>query len=392
MIYDIPSHLVAEAKLWRQDLHRHPELAYQEHRTAAFVADELESYGYEVRRGVGETGVIGTKIWGKGQACIALRADMDALPIHEETGLPHASGTQGVMHACGHDGHTAMLLAAAKLAAGRTDLDGTLHLIFQPAEEVEGGAKRMIDDGLFSYIAPERIYGLHNWPGSAVGTVAAPDGPMMAAFGVFDIKIIGKGAHGAMPHQGADPIMAASQIVSALQTITSRNSSPLDPAVVSVTKIHGGDAYNVIPEVVTLAGTTRWFSAETGDLIARRLPEIAAHVAAGLQCSVEVTHEQRYPATINDPSAAAFIRATASETGFDVISSAPSMGAEDFSFMLEQVKGAYLWLGSAREGDNPALHSPHFDFNDAIIENGITLWTRLIAAALAHPAQPSLQR
>lgn len=382
MTHDIPAELVAQAQDWRHDLHRHPELAYQEHRTAAFVAAQLESFGYQLRQGVGVTGVIGTKRWGDGGASIALRADMDALPIHEETGLPYASQTAGIMHACGHDGHTAMLLAAAKLAAARRDLNGTLHVIFQPAEEVEGGAKRMIEDGLFDHIAPDRIYGMHNWPGSPIGSVAAPDGPMMAAFGVFDIKITGKGAHGAMPHQGADPILAASQIVSALQSIVARNVSPLDPAVISVTKIHGGDAYNVIPEAVTLAGTTRWFSPGTAALIEHRLPQIAQHIASGLQCSAEVTQERRYPATINDPKAAAFVRDVAAGHGFDVIQSEPSMGAEDFAFMLEKVEGAYIWLGSAREGMNPALHSPQFDFNDAAMKDGITLWTRLIEKAL----------
>src|SRR5690606_15002395 len=223
-------------------------------------------------------------------------------------------------------------------------------------------------------IFPDRVFGLHNWPYTAPGTVSAPDGPMMSAFGTFDIKVEGKGAHGAMPHQSADPVLAASQIVSALQVIAARNISPLDSIVISVTRIQGGDAYNVIPEIVRMGGTTRWFSAEAGDLIERRLAEVAQSVAAGFECRAEVTHLRRYPATINDADAAAFVRASASEAGFEVISPQPSMGAEDFAFFLEKKPGSYIWLGSAREGENPVLHSPRFDFNDAVLGDGVRLW------------------
>ncbi len=383
MTADLPHDLVEEARQWRLDLHRHPEMAYEEHRTSEFVAGKLAEYGYTVTRGLGGTGITGTLRRGTASRAIALRADMDALPIQEQTGLPHASGVPGVMHACGHDGHTSMLLAAACLAAARKDLDGALHVIFQPAEEVEGGALRMIGDGLFDVISPDRVFGLHNWPSTAPGTVAAPAGPMMSAFGTFDIVVTGKGAHGAMPHQSADPVLAAGQIVSALQVIAARNISPLDSIVVSVTRIQGGDAYNVIPEVVRMGGTTRWFSAESGDLIERRLAEVARSVAAGFECHAEVTHQRRYPAVINDADAAAFVRASASEAGFEIVTPPPSMAAEDFSFMLERKPGSYIWLGSAREGENPALHSPRFDFNDAVLGDGIRLWNRLIGSALA---------
>lgn len=382
MSADLTHDLVEETRQWRLDLHRHPELAYQEHRTSEFVAKKLAEHGYAVTRGLGGTGVVGTLQRGTASHSIALRADMDALPIQEQTGLPHASTVPGVMHACGHDGHTSMLLGAARLAASRKDLNGTLHVIFQPAEEVEGGALRMIEDGLFDRISPDRIFGLHNWPYSAPGTVAAPDGPMMSAFGTFDIKVEGKGAHGAMPHQSADPVLAAGQIVSALQVIAARNISPLDSIVISVTRIQGGDAYNVIPEIVNMGGTTRWFSAEAADLIERRLVEVAQSVAAGFECRAEVKHLRRYPATINDADAAAFVRASASEAGFEVISPQPSMGAEDFAFFLEKKPGSYIWLGSAREGENPVLHSPRFDFNDNVLGDGIRLWNNLISNTL----------
>ncbi|WP_333814721.1 amidohydrolase [Tabrizicola sp.] len=347
------------------------------------VAGKLAEYGFEVSRGLGVTGVVGTLRRGSSHRSIALRADMDALPIHEQTGLPHASSQPGMMHACGHDGHTAMLLAAARHAASRKDLHGVLHVIFQPAEEVEGGARQMIEDGLFDQISPDRVFGMHNWPDTAPGSVAAPDGAMMSAFGTFDITIAGRGAHGAMPHQSADPVLAASQIVSSLQVIAARNVSPLDSVVVSVTKIHGGDAYNVIPEAVKLAGTTRWFTPEGADLIERRLTEVAQHVAAGFECRAEVLHERRYPATVNDAGAARFVRDIAAGAGFAIASPPPSMGAEDFSFMMERKPGCYIWLGARKEGENPMLHSPRFDFNDAVLRDGIRLWNQLISGALA---------
>jgi amidohydrolase len=385
MIADLDPGLVEDARCWRHDLHRHPEIAFQEHRTSAFVAGKLAEFGYEVIRGLGGTGVVGTLRRGHSRRSIALRADMDALPIQELTGLAHASTVPGMMHACGHDGHTAMLLAAARHAAARRDLDGVLHVIFQPAEEVEGGARVMIEDGLLDRISPDRVFGMHNWPDIAPGTVAAPDGAMMSAFGTFDIEVSGKGAHGAMPHQGADPVLAACQIVSALQVIAARNISPLDSIVVSVTRMHGGDAYNVIPATMHLAGTTRWFTAESAALIERRLTEVAQHVAAGFECSAQVVHQRRYPATINNPDAAAFVRTSAASAGFGISPAQPSMGAEDFAFLLERIPGSYIWLGAGKDGANPMLHSPHYDFNDAVLGDGIRMWTRLIGDALGAP-------
>ena len=380
----ISNDLIEEARQWRLDLHRHPELAYQEHRTGDFVAGKLAEYGFEVRRGHGRTGVVGTLKRGTSSRAIALRADMDALPILEQTGADHASTIAGVMHACGHDGHVSMLLAAAKLASGREDLDGVLHVIFQPAEEVEGGARAMLEDGLFTDIQPDAVYGLHNWPALTPGKAVARDGAMMAAFGTFDLDIIGKGAHGAMPHEGADPVLAAGQIVSALQAIAARNVSPLRASVVSVTQIHGGDAYNVIPETVTLRGTTRWFEPDVGDLIEKRMANVATSIAAAFDCRAELRYRRLYPATINTPEAASFMRNAATAIGLDVVDADPSMAAEDFAFMLEKKPGAYLWLGAGRQGENPGLHSPRFDFNDEVLGDGIRLWNAIVSQALAR--------
>ena len=381
---DVSQDIVDLARQWRHDLHRHPELAFEEHRTSAFVAKMLAEYGYEVRGGYAGTGVVGTLLRGTSSRVIALRADMDALPLTEQTGAPYASLTPGVMHACGHDGHVAMLLAAAKIAAARTDLDGTVHFIFQPAEEIFGGARKMMDDGLFRDIAPDDIYALHNWPGLAPGKLVARDGAMMAAFATFDIKIIGRGAHGAMPHEGADPIATTGQLITALQSITARNVSPLQSSVVSVTQMSGGDTYNVIPETVSLRGTTRWFDHSVGDLIERRLSQVAQRICEAYDCRAEVVYERRYPATINDTACAAISRRAAAAIGLDVVEADPSMAAEDFASMLEERKGAYLWLGSQREGSNPGLHAPQFDFNDAILSDGIRLWTGLLTQELAR--------
>jgi amidohydrolase len=378
----LPHELVEEARQWRLDLHRHPEMAFEEHRTSDFVATKLEEFGYTVRRGHGRTGVIGTLTRGISSRSLALRADMDALPITEETGLTHASTRPGVMHACGHDGHVSMLLAAARLISARKDLDGVLHVIFQPAEEVEGGAREMIADGLFHDIRPDAIYGMHNWPGLQPGRVVALDGPMMAAFATFELDVTGRGAHGAMPHEGADAVLCASQIVSALQSITSRNVSPLHAAVMSVTQIHGGNAFNVLPEHVTLGGTTRWFLPQVGDLVERRVGEIATGVAQAFGCHAQLRYTRRYPSTINDVASAERMRAAAASIGLAVTDAEPSMASEDFAFMLEERPGAYLWLGAGREGENPMLHSPRFDFNDAVLPHGITLWNSLVEQAL----------
>ncbi len=373
---------IEEAVRWRRDLHRHPELAFQERRTSDFVARQLGEWGYRVERGYGQTGLVGTLRKGLSQRAIGIRADMDALPIAEDTGLPHASATAGVMHACGHDGHVSMALAAARAAADR-DFDGTVHFIFQPAEENEAGARFMIEDGLFRNHAMDAVYGLHNWPALAPGHLVARPDRMMAALGTFEIVITGRGSHGAMPHEGADPVVAASQVVGALQTIASRNISALEPAVVSVTQIHAGNTWNVIPEQVTLRGTTRWFDDAIGATIGRRMEAVAASIAEGLGCSARTSHVARYPATVNDPACAAIVRETAAHVaGITVTDAAPSMAAEDFAFMLREKPGCYFWLGSARDGENPGLHSPRFDFNDDILPLGASMWVALIGDAL----------
>lgn len=381
---ELAHELIEEARQWRRDLHRHPELAYQEHRTGDFVAGRLAEYGFSVRRGHGRTGVVGTLSRGTSSRAIALRADMDALPIAEESALPHASSVPGVMHACGHDGHVAMLLAAARLVSRRDDLDGLLHVIFQPAEEVEAGARAMIEDGLFTDIATDCVYGLHNWPALKPGVVVARDDAMMAAFATFEIDIIGRGSHGAMPHEGADPVVAAGQMIGALQSIASRNVSPLHAAVVSVTQIHGGDAFNVIPERVRLGGTTRWFTPEVGRLIESRMGILASSIAEGLGCRAELRYQHRYPATRNHPAHALRMREAAIDADLAVADAEASMAAEDFAFMLEEKPGAYAWLGAGKEGENPGLHSPRFDFNDAVLGDGIRFWDRLVRRELVR--------
>ncbi len=375
--------LYEEARQWRLDLHRHPELGFQEHRTSDFVAARLAEFGLTVQRGIGRTGVVGTLSRGTSRRTVGLRADMDALPIAEETGAAHASVNPGVMHACGHDGHTAMLLAAARSASLRDDIDGTVHFIFQPAEEVEGGANEMVQDGLFTQRDVDSVYAFHNWPALAPGAVVARDGAMMAAFGIFDVAVTGRGAHGAMPHEGADPVVAAAQIVSALQAVCARNVSPLRSAVLSVTRIEGGHAYNVIPETVRLAGTGRWFDEDVGDLLERRLRETATALAQGFGCRADVDYQKLFPATVNDPASAALLRRAAAGIGLSVVETDPSMASEDFAYMLAERPGAYLWLGAGREGDNPGLHSPRFDFNDAVIPDGVRLWNETMTRALA---------
>ncbi|HWT63033.1 MAG TPA: M20 aminoacylase family protein [Ochrobactrum sp.] len=374
---------VAEALAWRHDLHRHPELSFEENRTAGFIAEKLSQWGFAVRTGYARTGVIGSLTRGTSKRAIGIRADMDALPIVEKSGVAYSSQTAGKMHACGHDGHVTMALAAAKAISG-LEFDGTVHFIFQPAEENEGGGREMVREGLFRDFPVDAIYGLHNWPALDVGTCVARDDAMMAAFGTFEIEVIGKGSHGAMPHEGADPVVASAQIVTALQTIASRNVSPLESAVVSVTQIHGGDAWNVIPESMTIRGTTRWFSSDVGATISRRMQTLAASIAEGFGCTARVAYEERYPSTINTAENARKIRelAASPELGLKVLDVAPSMAAEDFAFMLQESRGCYFWLGSRRDGDNPGLHSPYYDFNDALLPIGANFWIKLVATEL----------
>lgn len=381
----------------RRDIHQHPELAYEEVRTAELVAKQLESWGIPVVRNVGVTGVVGT-IKGRSDngRAVGLRADMDALPMQELNTFGHASRHEGKMHACGHDGHTAMLLAAARLLAESRDFDGTVYVIFQPAEEGHGGAKAMIDDGLFERFPMGAVFGMHNWPGMPVGSFGLTAGPIMASSNTFGIHIEGKGAHGAMPHLGADPVMAAVQIAQALQTIITRNRDPLDPAVLSVTQIHAGSADNVIPTDAMVRGTVRTFADSVLDLIEARMKAVCEQTAAALDCEATLKFKRQYPPTVNSPAETEFCAEVMdSIVGADKVvrDIKPSMGAEDFSFMLQHKPGCYVWIGNgqgehrdAGHGAGPCmLHNGSYDFNDALIPLGGTYWVELARRWLANP-------
>ncbi len=377
----------AEMAAWRRDIHAHPETAFEEHRTAETVARLLESFGIAVERGVAKTGIVGTLRGARpGGRAIALRADMDALHVHEKTGLPHASTHQGRMHACGHDGHTTMLLGAAKYLAETRNFAGTLYFIFQPAEENEGGARQMVEERVLERCPVEALYGMHNWPGLPEGEFAIRSGPMMAAFDIFEITVQGRGAHAAMPHLGVDPVVAAAQIVGGLQTIASRNIHPLEGAVVSVTQIHGGDTWNVIPDEVVLRGTTRSFDPGVRDALEPAIRRIAEGVCASLGAAMTLRYERRYPPTVNSPAETEIAAATAASlVGADKVRRdlLPSMGAEDFAFFLEQRPGAYIWIGNGAAPGQPMLHNPHYDFNDEILALGASYWARLAETVLA---------
>jgi amidohydrolase len=381
----LPGDWVSDAIKWRHHLHRHPELAYQERQTADFVAARLADFGLRVHRGLGGTGVVGTLSRGGSRRVIGIRADMDALPIEEQSGATHTSMTPGVMHACGHDGHVAIALAAARACAALSDLDGTVHFIFQPAEENEAGGRRMVEDGLFRLFPCDAIYGLHNWPALPVGTCAIADGAMMAALGIFEIELTGMGCHGAMPHQGTDVLLAASHLVTALQGIVSRNVDPQKSGVISVTQLHGGSTWNVIPDTCIIRGTTRWFEEEIGALLTRRLEEVATMIAAGLGCKARIHHEKRMPATINDKAVAGSLKEMVAKTslGLQLFDMVPSMSSEDFAFMLQEVPGCYIWLGAARPGSTEGLHSPRYDFNDDALPLGAALWIELVRKSLS---------
>jgi len=377
-----------EMTAWRRDLHAHPELALQEERTSRVVAEKLRAFGVdEVHTGIARTGVVGVLRGSRpGKGAIGLRADMDALPITEETGLPYASTNPGVMHACGHDGHTAMLLGAAKYLAETRNFAGTVYLIFQPAEEMHGGAKIMLDEGLFDRFPADRVFALHNWPRAPFGTFLWRNGPVMAAVSGIDITVIGKGAHGAMPNLGIDPVLAGAHVITALQGIVARNLDPAEPGVVSITWLEGGEAHNVIPEVVRLRGTARWFSKEAGDLIERRVIETAEGIGRAFGARVEASFSRAYPATVNDPESTALARAAAIAVQGEVHVvelPRPTMGGEDFAFMLERKRGAYLMLGTARSEDDPVVHHPRFDFNDDALPIGASWFATLAERLLA---------
>jgi amidohydrolase len=383
-IENLSADLMAEVVCWRHRLHQHPELAFQETRTADFVASQLGQVGLAVHRGLAGTGVVGTLSRGTSRRTIAIRADMDALPIQEQSGIAHASRAPGIMHACGHDGHVAIALAAARICSRLPDLDGTVHFIFQPAEENEGGGRRMVEDGLFRVFPCDVVYALHNWPALPVGTCVARDGPMMAALGTFEIVVSGRGCHGAMPHEGIDPILAACQLVSSLQSVVSRNVDPLQASVISATQIVGGDTWNVLPDNCIIRGTTRWFDDRVGDILEQRIGDLSKAIAAGFGCAAHVLYQRRIPATINYPDAARLVRNVAGAPSLDlnVIDAGPSMASEDFAFMLQETPGCYLWLGAARAGDNPGLHSPRYDFNDELIPFGVRLWVSIVRESL----------
>ncbi len=378
-----------EMTAWRHDLHAHPELSMQESRTAGVVRAKLAEFGVdEIITGMAVHGVVGVIRAGNSDRSVGLRADMDALPMQEETGLPHASQNPGVMHACGHDGHTTMLLGAAKYLAETRNFDGTVYLVFQPAEEFEAGADRMVKDGLFDRCPMDKIFGLHNWPQSPAGSFLWRTGPVMAAVGFFDIVVTGKGSHGAFPHYGVDPIMVSAQIIGALQTIVSRSLEPIEGGVVSVGSIAGGDAHNILPERVTMKGTARWFKPEVGDRIEAGIRQITTGIAASFGATAEVVFRRHGPATVNDAEATHTARSAAAViAGPDLVSEmpAPTMGGEDFAYMLNAKQGAYLMLGGGRGPDEPQLHHPHYDFNDAILPVGASWWATLAEQALAKP-------
>jgi len=379
----------------RRDIHAHPELAYEEARTADVVAERLESWGIPVHRGLGTTGVVGT-IHGKkdnGRA-VGLRADMDALPMQELNTFEHASRHPGKMHACGHDGHVAMLLGAARYLSEHRNFDGTVYVIFQPAEEGQGGAKAMIDDGLFSLFPMDAVFGMHNWPGMDVGTFGVKAGPIMASSNTFEVQLEGKGAHGGMPHLGVDPVMAAVQLAQAFQTIISRERDPLEPIVLSITQIHAGSADNVIPNTAIMRGTVRTFSEAALDFVEQRMAQIAAHTSQALNCQARFDFQRKYPPTINHDGAAAFCADVLNGIvgpGKVDLTVRPSMGAEDFAFMLQEKPGCYVWIGngqgdhrSAGHGMGPCmLHNGSYDFNDDLIPLGATYWVELATQWLA---------
>jgi amidohydrolase len=380
----------------RRDIHAHPELCFEENRTADVVAARLTEWGIPIHRGLGKTGVVGIIKSGTSPRAVGLRADMDALPMQEFNTFGHASKHAGKMHACGHDGHIAMLLAAAQHLAKHRNFDGTVYVIFQPAEEGGGGAREMIKDGLFEQFPMDAVFGMHNWPGEQVGKFAVSPGPVMASTAEFKITIRGKGSHAALPHNGTDPVPIACEMVQAFQTIVSRNMKPIDAGVVSVTMLHAGEATNVVPDSCELQGTVRAFRGEVQDLIERRMQQIAQHVCAAHDAQCEFEFRRNYPATVNSAPEAEFARQVmASIVGPDNVSvQEPTMGAEDFAFMLQAKPGAYCFIangdGSHREmghGAGPCmLHNPSYDFNDDLIPLGATYWVRLAEAWLNRQA------
>ncbi|MBO9630087.1 MAG: amidohydrolase [Shinella sp.] len=361
----------------RRDLHQYPELAFQERRTSKLIASKLSSWGYAVTTGIAETGLVATLSNGTGSRRLGIRADMDALPIEEATELAYSSNNPGVMHACGHDGHTTILLAAARYLAQTRAFNGTLHLIFQPAEEIGAGARKMLSEGLFDRFPVDAVFGLHNWPGVPTGQFGFVEGPAMASVDQANIRIVGKGGHGAEPQNAVDPVVASASLITALQSVVSRNVDPQDMAVVTVGSIHAGSASNVIPESVELKLTMRAFTEQVRKQLGARIPALAQAQAESFGATAEVDYRLGFPALINDPDATAFARQVALDTlgpvkveeGFR-----PRTASEDFAFMLQAQAGSYLFVGN---GETAPLHSARYDFNDAIIAPAARYWVRL---------------
>ena len=384
-----------EIQSLRRTIHAHPELRYEETQTAELVASKLAEWGIEVHRGLGKTGVVGVLKRGNGTRAVGLRADMDALPIQELNTFEHRSHNEGKMHACGHDGHTAMLLGAAQHLAQHGQFDGTIVFIFQPAEEGGAGAKAMIDDGLFARFPVDAVFGIHNWPGMPAGYFGVTEGPIMASSNEFRIEIKGVGSHAALPHNGRDPVFTAVQIANGLQSIITRNKKPLDTAVISITQIHAGDAVNVVPNTAWIAGTVRTFTTETLDLIETRLRKIAESTADAYECSVDIAFHRNYPPTVNSSAEAQFAAEVMREVvGADRVDDSvePTMGAEDFSFMLLEKPGCYAFLGNGDGGHREAghgagpcmLHNASYDFNDQLLPVGASFWVHLATKFLAQ--------
>ena len=371
----------------RRDLHSHPELGYEESRTAALVASKLQALGIEVTTGLGKTGVVGTLRRGDSPRSVGLRADMDALPLTELNEFPYRSRHEGRMHACGHDGHTAMLLGAAEALSASRDFSGTVHFIFQPAEESGGGARAMIEDGLLERFPMQQVFALHNWPGLAVGELHVRDGVMMAGADTFEIHVTGRGGHAAMPHQAIDVIVASSSLVQALQTLVSRNVDAQQAAVVSVTRFNAGQTTNVLPERAELAGTVRTFTPEMQSALESGMHRICHGIEEAFGVTIRLDYRHGYPPTRNASGPVELCRNVAREVfGAERVRGdlMPSMGSEDFAFIAQAVPACYAWIGNGMIGDGAHLHSPHYDFNDDLIPFGVRYWVRLTRAALAE--------